>query len=159
MKFNKAVILMLGLITLLAVNCAPKNQESKDQEARNEFLNQYSTRGSYDNGHDPRQRSSSLVIRDDGSIRFESKSFGDRCTLRFDGRIESVTLSQDYYNVRYRFHKLTPFYPRCSAQDSRCAMDVADCERAVRDYQKRLGEGHSIIVKKGTHTDAVIMMP
>lgn len=152
MQKNKMTIFLAVLTSLWLGACAKSNTVNNQDSsaAKTEFLNEFSGKAS--------TQTSSLTIRQSGSIRYVNK-VNDNCKLTFEGQIDSVQSSDGYYTVSYRFDSYTPYYPRCRHSDSMCALDVADCKRAIRDYDRIIGQKKTSLFKRGTNPDHVIMQP
>lgn len=148
---KKMGMLVVLATALIFTGCGGKSSDTKTgADAQNEFIKEF--------GGNNTSRKSTLIIFNNGNLEYVNR-VNDNCTLKFHGKINSVTWTEDYYTVSYHFHTIDSHYTRCRASDSLCGMDVADCKRAINDYERRRGESHTSLFKKGSNPDNVVMLP
>ena len=145
---KKACVAMVFLLLISACSSDRKNN-ANESDGKSKFLSEHAEK---------MDSKSPLVIHSDGTIRYFSKHNAN-CSLKFDGKIESVKISDNYYTVQFRYNSFTPTVSTCLASESICQMNVQDCKTAISEYDRLIGRGHTVIFKLGEDTKNIYMIP
>lgn len=145
---KKTFVGIIFLFIVSACNSGDKNS-TNDTDGKSKFLAEYAEKTDDKNP---------LVIHSDGTIRYFNQ-INSNCSLKFDGKIESVKIVDGYYNVNYRYHSFTPTFSTCSASSTLCQLDVADCKTIISNYDRTISRGHSLIFKQGEDSKNIHLLP
>lgn len=145
---KKTSITLVFLLLVCACDSGTKSK-SNESDGKSKFLNEYAEKA---------DDSSSLVIHSDGTIRYFTE-VNSNCSLKFDGRIESVKIADGYYTVNYRYHSFTPNLNTCSVSNTLCQLDVTACKTTISNYDRTIGRGNTVIFKLGENSKNIHMLP
>lgn len=144
---KKTFVGIIFLLIVSACNSGDKNRPN-DVDEKSKFLAEYAEKT---DDKDPQ------VIHNDGTIRYFTQ-VNSNCSLKFDGKIESVKIADGNYIVNYRYHSFTPTYRACS--NTLCDMDIAECKTIMSNYDRTINRGNTLIFKQQSEDSKnIILLP